>query len=123
MRWPRRSLALHGKRDDVNETDIERLIAAQDSLIAALDAGDIAAVEVATAAMSRLLAMMRSHCTVGRVERARVDCALKQTEAARTRVNYLADRTRQKLDRMAERRGNQRPPTYTAAGRFAIFRG
>lgn len=107
----------------MKETDIERLIAAQDSLIAAIDAGDIAAVEVATAAMSGLLAMMRGHGTVGRVERARVDYALKQTEAARTRVNYLADRTRQKLDRMAERRGNQRPPTYTATGRFAIFRG
>jgi hypothetical protein len=121
MSSPRRSWALRGKTDPMNATDIDGLIAAQGSLIAALDVGDVGAIEAATAAMSRVLAVMRADGAVNCVARDRVDHALKQSDAARTRVNYLADSTRQKLDRLGERRGVPRPPTYNATGRLAIL--
>jgi hypothetical protein len=104
-------------------SDIEGVITAQATLIAAIDAGDVAAIEAATAALSRMLSAVRASGAVADVSRDRVDHALKQTEAARTRVNYLADRTRQRLDRLAEIRGNRRPATYNSAGRFAVFGG
>lgn len=106
----------------MTETDIEGVIAAQAALIAALDAGDVAVIEATTATLSRLLSGVRSSGAVTGVRRDRVDHALRQTEAARTRVNYLADRTRQRLDRLAERQGARRPSTYNSAGRFAISR-
>ncbi len=107
----------------MTDADIEQVIDAQAALIAALDAGDVAAIEQATASLSQLLSAMKSGGPVVTVRTKRVDHALKQTDAARTRVNFLADRTRQRLDRLAQRRGGQRPPTYNAAGRFALYRG
>ena len=107
----------------MTETDIEGVIAGQAALIAALDAGDVAAIEAATASLSRLLSVVRASGAVIGVRHDRVDHALRQTEAARTRVNYLADRNRQRLDRLAERRGVRRPTTYNSAGRFAVFGG
>ncbi len=107
----------------MTEADIEGVIAVQASLIAALDAGDVSAIEAQTATLSRLLSAMRSSGAVTGVSHGRVEHALRQSDAARTRVNYLADRNRQKLDRLAERRGARRPATYNSAGRFAVFRG
>jgi len=105
----------------MTEIDIEAVIAAQTALIAALDAGDIGAIEETTGALSRLLLVVRARDTVAGTSPDRVGHALKQTEAARARVNYLADRTRQRLDRLAERRGVRCPETYNSAGRFAVF--
>ncbi len=107
----------------MTETDIEGIIAAQAALIAALDAGDVASIEATTATLSRMLSAVQSSGAATRIRHDRVDHALRQTDAARTRVNYLADRNRQRLDRLAERRGAQRPSTYNAAGRFAVFGG
>jgi len=73
--------------------------------------------------LSRQLTVMRASGTVNAVTRDRVDHAVRQTDAARTRVNFLADRTRQRLDRLAERRGQRRPATYNAAGKFSAARG
>lgn len=106
----------------MSDADIEQVIDAQAALIAALDAGDVAAIEQATASLSQLLSGASRGGAVVAVRAGRIDHALKQTEAARTRVNFLADRTRQRLDRLAQRRGGQRPPTYNAAGRIALFR-
>jgi hypothetical protein len=107
----------------MTETDIEGVIAAQAALIAALDAGDVAAIEGTTTTLSRLLSAIRSSGAPTGVRHDRVDHALRQTDAARARVNYLADRNRQRLDRLAERRGARRPSTYNSAGRFAVFGG
>ncbi len=100
--------------------DIENVIAGQAALIAALDAGDVVGIETTTASLSRLLASAKGGETGSGVIPGRVDHALKQADAARTRVNYLADRTRQRIDRLAERRGLARPATYTATGRYAL---
>jgi hypothetical protein len=107
----------------MTETDIEGVIAAQAALIAALDAGDVAAIEGTTTTLSRLLLAIRSSGAPAGVRHDRVDHALRQTDAARARVNYLADRNRQRLDRLAERRGARRPSTYNSTGRFAVFGG
>jgi hypothetical protein len=104
----------------LTDADVENVIAAQAGLIAALDVGEVAAIEAATATLAQLLVAMRSSGAVANVRREHVDHALKQTDAARTRVNYLADRTRQRLDRLAERRGSRRPPTYNALGRLSV---
>ena len=103
--------------------DIEGVIVAQSALIAALDAGDVGTIETATAALSQLLTAVRKNGAMVEVSRDRVEHAVRQTEAARTRVNYLADRTRQRLDRLAERRGLRRSATYNATGNLAVFRG
>jgi len=107
----------------VTDIDVDRVIAAQASLIAALDAGDVAAIEVATTALSNMLTALRAGGAVVDASRERVDHALRQSDAARTRVNFLADRTRQRLDRLAERRGGRRPATYNSLGRLAAFKG
>lgn len=104
----------------MTDADIESVIVAQAALIAALDAGDVIGIERATAALSRVLVAAKAGGAVAGVTRPRVDHALKQSDAARTRVNYLADRTRQRIDRLAERRGVKRPATYTSSGRFAV---
>jgi hypothetical protein len=107
----------------VTGTDVDRVIAAQAALIAALDASDVAAIEAATTTLSGLLTALRSSGAVVGAPRERVDHALRQSDAARTRINYLADRTRQRLDRLAERRGGRRPATYDSLGRLAGFKG
>jgi hypothetical protein len=104
----------------VTEGDVEAIIAAQAALIAALDAGDVAAVEATTATLSRLLAAARSGGAAVAVRRDRIDHALKQATAARTRVNYLADRTRARLDRLSAAHGGRPATTYNATGRMAI---
>jgi predicted short-subunit dehydrogenase-like oxidoreductase (DUF2520 family) len=107
----------------VGKGDLEAVIGAQAALIAALDAGEVATIEAATTTLAQALQSLRAHGAVGAIARDRVEHALKQSDAARTRVNYLADRTRQRLDRLASRRGAPPSPTYTNAGRFAIFGG
>jgi hypothetical protein len=107
----------------VTGTDVDRVIAAQAALIAALDSGDVAAIEAATTTLSGVLTALRSSGAVAGTSRERVDHALRQSDAARTRVNFLADRTRQRLDRLAERRGGRRPTTYDSLGRLAALKG
>lgn len=105
----------------MGDDQIEAVIAAQGALIAALDAGDVGAIEAATRNLSAVIDSVRRAATVHATSntRARVDHALKQGDAARMRVNYLADRNRQRADRLTTQRGGGRAATYTAAGRFA----
>lgn len=105
----------------MTDNDLENLVAAQAALIAALDGGDIGAIEAATAAMSRVIAVAKGNDGPQPVRRDKLDYALRQGEAARTRVNYLADRTRQRLDLLTEIRGGTRPATYDSQGRFAVY--
>lgn len=104
-------------------TDVDRVITAQAALIGALDTGDVAAIEAATRTLSGVLTALRSTGAVVGASRERVDYALRQSDAARTRVNYLADHTRQRIDRLAERRGGRRSATYDSLGRLAAFKG
>jgi ethanolamine utilization protein EutA (predicted chaperonin) len=107
----------------VTQPDVEMVIAGQAALIAALDAGDVAAIEAATATLGTVLAALRARGVVGDEAGDRIDYALRQSDAARTRVNYLADRTRQRLDRLAARRGVTQSPVYTTRGRLSVFGG
>lgn len=105
----------------MGSSDVEAVIAAQAALIAALDGGNVEAIEQTTAALSGLLVKIRAEGAVHDIDRHRVDHALKQSDAARTRVNFLADRNRERIDRLAARRGIERRETYTKRGRLAIF--
>lgn len=97
-------------------SDIEAVITAQSVLIDALDAGEVLRIEAATAALADLIARAKADDVGKGLDRTRVDHALRQGEAARTRVNFLADRTRQKRERLAEIRGIARPAVYGANG-------
>lgn len=95
-----------------------RLISAQGALIDALDARDAGQIEDATRALEQMLGEMRARDSWQdtRETRESVGHALKQTTAARIRVNYLSDWTRQRIDSLSELRGNIPPQTYGNGG-------
>jgi hypothetical protein len=93
---------------------VEHLITAQAALIAALDMRDAAAIEAATRALADAVAAARAQDSWrenGGV-RERLSHALKQTDAARIRINYLSDWTRQRIDSIAELRSGASAQTY-----------
>lgn len=94
---------------------IELLITAQATLIAALDTRDAEAIEQATQALGSSIAALRKQDAWRESGgmRERVGHALKQTDAARIRVNYLSDWTRQRIDGIAELRGGAPSQVYT----------
>lgn len=107
----------------MSEAVLEQVIAAQAALIAALDGGRVESIEAATHALSSALASVRGEGawrgSTG--AHARVDHALRQTQAASVRVNYLADRTRQRLDSLAKLRGNSPTQTYDSRGKTGFL--
>jgi hypothetical protein len=85
---------------------IETLIDRQAALIAALDSGDISAIELATQEMASAVEAVRAQDVWhDRSALDHLNHAMKQTHAARIRVNYLSEWTRQKIDQFAELRG------------------
>ncbi len=93
----------------MSATAVKLLIDAQNALIAALDDGDVAAIETATQQMAQAVEGVRTQDAwhdPSAVED--LNHAMKQTQAARIRVNYLSDWTRQKIDRFSEIRGGMR---------------
>jgi len=101
--------------------DIESIIAWQERLIAALDTRDIAELEEATIELDRALDRLEAHGAVREQDGSQLDFALRQSTAARIRVNVLADWTRQKIDRIGEIR--QHPvSTYTRSPRIPTIR-
>jgi hypothetical protein len=94
---------------------VEALITAQAALIAALDRRDADAIEAASRALANAVAALRvqdSWHESGEL-REHLGHALKQTDAARIRINYLSDWTRQRIDSIAELRGGILSQTYT----------
>jgi ABC-type transporter Mla subunit MlaD len=82
----------------------------QKRLIAALDAQDADAIIAASAALAEATDKVRSgHETV---DRPSLELGLKQAEAARIRVKYLTAWNRQKIDRLAEYRGQSSRNVY-----------
>jgi len=90
---------------------IDRIIARQTDLIAALDAFDADAVLVASRALAEVLAVLPQDEEA--VDPEKLAYGMKQAEAARIRVKYLTAWKRQKIDRLAELRGQSSPHTYT----------
>lgn len=94
---------------------IESIIAGQTELIAALDASDADAVMAATRALEELLAILPRDDLPADPDR--LAFGLKQAEAARIRVKYLTAWNRQKIDRLAEIRGQSSPNVYASKPR------
>lgn len=98
---------------------IEAIVERQAELIAALDAGDADAIVAASKTLSATLGAFRAHTAI--VDPARAEYALKQAHAASIRVNYLSHWTRQKIDRLAEHRGQKPGLTYTKLQKRVII--
>jgi hypothetical protein len=90
---------------------IEEIVEQQAALIAALDAGDADAILAASDRLAAKLEVFRTHSTTINPEK--IGYALKQANAASIRVNYLSHWTRQKIDRLAQHRGQKPVLTYT----------
>jgi len=93
------------------EVMIDLVIARQTDLIAALDAFDADAVLIASRALAEVLAVLPQDKAA--VDPEQLAYGMKQAEAARIRVKYLTAWNRQKIDRLAELRGQSSPHTYT----------
>lgn len=94
---------------------IDRLIVCQDALLAALDARDAQRIETATADLASAIQAVKAQdvwrtATEGREK---VDHAIRQSDAARIRVNYMADWTRQRIDQLTELRSGMPTTTYS----------
>ena len=89
---------------------IDLIIARQTDLIAALDAFDADAVIAASRALAEALAVLPQD--KDDIDPEQLAYGLKQAEAARIRVKYLTAWNRQKIDRLAELRGQSAPHTY-----------
>ena len=100
---------------------LETLIAQQEALIVALDSQDIVKIESSTEAMRDALVQVAAigswhdRAEIG----ARVIQAVKLAEAAKGRVNYLADRNRRQLDALATLTGAPLAPAYGRSGRLS----
>ncbi|CAM3256473.1 hypothetical protein SPAN111604_13445 [Sphingomonas antarctica] len=89
---------------------MDAVIAAQAQLIEALDRGDVSGVEVATAALASALTAMRADpaWNMRPSRRDQAEFALRQCDAARMRVNYLGNATRERQRGLAAMRGDAR---------------
>jgi VIT1/CCC1 family predicted Fe2+/Mn2+ transporter len=101
---------------------LEALVREQRLLIAALDADDVEAIARHTAAVEDALVRIRSfgaRFTGAEARRLAVE-AMTLTDAARIRVNVLADMTERRLTRLALATGKgNAAPTYGRTGRLA----
>jgi len=99
---------------------LDGLIAHEEALIAALDAGDLGGLEQAVhalrGALSNLVAVGGWHASPDL--KIRLSQALRLAEAAGGRVNYLADDNRRRIDRLASVVGQPRAQAYGRTGRF-----
>jgi hypothetical protein len=99
----------------MTDTALDHLLACQKALIAALDARDADVIEQASRQLAFAVANSQNydawHSSAG--ARVKLEHGLKQSNAARTRVNYLSEWTRQRIDRLNELRGA--PVTHTYA--------
>jgi hypothetical protein len=84
----------------MSEAALDNVIQAQKKLIAALDAQDVDAISAASEELAALLDVLRVDGAWYATSSARykIEFALKQTNAARMRVNYLSNWTRQKIE-------------------------
>ena len=96
------------------------VIGAEQALIDALDSGTPESIVIATRALSHALTGVAEADISARDQ---LDFALRQIDAARARLNYLADRNRARLQTMAAARGRTSGATYNARGRARVTLG
>jgi hypothetical protein len=91
------------------------LIAAQTHLIEALDARLPDDIVAASANLADSVAKLKARAAepIGTNSTAMIEHAIKQTDAARMRVNILSDWNRQRIDKLAELRGGKPRLAYT----------
>lgn len=97
---------------------LERLTHAQATLIVALDSDHIDGIEAATAELAQALGEVRAAGAWREHPDLRSDIieALRMADAARGRINYLADRTRRRLDLMFSLASGSRAQSYRRDG-------
>jgi hypothetical protein len=105
----------------MSDAALQQLNDAQAALIAALDAHDVDAIEAANGAIETAVLGMRTvggwHDRPGlRDELVRI---LRTAEAARGRVNALADSNRRNLDKLINLAGAPRTNAYGRSGRLS----
>jgi hypothetical protein len=95
-------------------SDIETIIAHQAALMDALDARDVGRIEQFTKELAKAIELVRKRgaLVVGDKLESDVGYALKQTEALKTRVNFMALRNREKMERLDQMRGSAAPHVY-----------
>lgn len=93
---------------------IESIIEIQAGLMDAIDARDVGRIEQATKDLARAIGQVRHRgaMVVGEKLHADLGYALKQTEALRTRVNFMALRNRERMERLDQMRGAAVPHVY-----------
>jgi hypothetical protein len=93
--------------------DIAAITELQAALLDALDRQDVAEIEAATQALSAILPSVRTGAVrADAMARDALNHALKQNDAAKTRIHFLADRNRQKIDRLAAMRAGSLDTRY-----------
>jgi hypothetical protein len=92
----------------------DQLIICQDALIAALDARDPEQIEAATADLASAVQRVKAQevWRPGDGERDQLNHALRQSDAARLRVNYMANWNRQRIDQLNILRRGGATTTY-----------
>lgn len=93
---------------------IQSIIAIQAGLMEAIDARDVGRIESATKDLARAIGQIRSRggMVFAGGQRDDLGYALKQTEALRTRVNFMALRNRERLEKLGQMRGAAAPHVY-----------
>lgn len=91
----------------MNEAAIDRVIASGEALIAALDAHDLDALEAAFPDFGDKVKLLKSASGwAGTPQmRDRLRRAMEIADAARTRVRYLTDHNRQRIDLLSQAAG------------------
>jgi len=90
------------------------IIEVQARLMDAIDARDVARIEQTTKDLARAIEQVRHRGAIVAGEKLKADLghALKQTEALKTRVNFMALRNREKMEKLDQMRGAAMPHTY-----------
>lgn len=96
---------------------LERIERCQAALIEALESGDVRAIETAVAALRTAVEEAPDDWSRTPETKAAAQRAVAGAEDARTRVNFLTDVVRRRLERLSIARGHGPCATYGAAGR------
>ena len=99
---------------------LDTLIDCQAALIAALDGGDVSAIEQATSALAVAVgnAQGRGAWRAQNQYRDKIEYGLKQSKAASIRVNCLSHSTRQRIVRLTDLRGGNFLTHYNISKKY-----
>lgn len=93
---------------------VQTIITLQAELMEAIDTRNIGAIEEKTRDLARAVEQIRNRGAMLASAQLKDDVglALKQTEALRTRVNFMALRNREKIEQLNQLRGAAAPHVY-----------